>query len=104
MNIIRKTSVFAVALLLCIGTAAHAANPDGLPDVLAPAGTNFLNSNPLGVDEQFAFTGSFSTVASSLLVPFAGTTFNGTLSSWVIAGDAHNPLGGLDFVWEFTNI
>ena len=98
----RLVSVVAAAAA-CMGFADGAyANPAGTPDQLLQGATLFLNGNPKGVYEQFAFTGPFSVIASKMTI-FTSSTFSGSLFSQVIAGDTHNPLGGYDFVYQITN-
>lgn len=47
--------------------------------------------------------GSFSIIADTGVVPFTAATFQGTLRSEVIAGDASNPFGGLTFLYQVSN-
>jgi len=41
--------------------------------------------------------------ASLLNQPYSSADLNGTLSTWVIAGNVANPLGGLTFVYQISN-
>jgi hypothetical protein len=43
-------------------------------------------------------------VAGGVPVPFKALTFDGTLTTTVISGDESNELGGLTFVYQFTNL
>lgn len=68
------------------------------PTPIAPSGSIF---NGAGLSEQVGFFGGaiIATSTDSYVAP----TFTGDLVSWVIAGDANNPYGGLDFVYQFSN-
>lgn len=66
-----------------------------LAATLSPSGILF--PVPLGV----APTGVV--VAGPLSINVAPATYTGTLTSYVLAGDATNPLGGLTFVYEIKN-
>ena len=78
------------------------ANPAGTPDVLNIGGSNFLNNTTAGVFEQFSILGG--TVLASQTTTFSSTpgAWSGSLFSEVVSGDARNPLGGLDFVYQIT--
>lgn len=44
-----------------------------------------------------------SAVSGPLTLPFASSTFTGTLTTTVISGDTSNPWGGLTFVYDLAN-
>lgn len=44
-----------------------------------------------------------SAISSPLTLPFASSTFTGTLTTTIISGDTSNPWNGLTFVYDLTN-
>lgn len=90
----------AIAVFFAVLSFGIAGGAGAVPSVLLPGGTNF---NGVALFEQPGFTGA-PAIVTSLTTPFAAAgEFSGDLVAWVISGDTNNPLGGLDFVYQFSN-
>src|SRR5882724_5264904 len=89
MSFKKLATASAAALILSVVSlpAAHAA-------ALAPGG-NVAPSVFAGI--------SGTIVGDTTLLHFSSSTFSGTLEQIVLSGDATNPNGGLDFIYEVTN-
>lgn len=93
MMIINKTMSAAIAGLVIAAASSQAT-------VLLPG-----QFGPLGID-----SGAGLVVADLLnqavvqTQPVPPYSTDGTISSWVVAGDPSNPLGGLTFVYQFRNL
>lgn len=79
---------------------------------LALAGLSLLAPNARAIilvaGDEFAASGEAKpvggvVVAGGVPVPFVALTFSGSLTTTVISGDTSNSLGGLTFIYQFTN-